>query len=1078
MQSQNSTKAQQGEAQKKPANLLALEALDAQRKAYRSTIAKHSKLDQVIESKESKTESEEQKLFNAFSQLDSEQADHLFVAINAEGQAELTGFEGNKRTTVTGWCNNVMAFLKSFKNTEDEHLFLTNQETLNQYSEAVLAIKSLNTSAEEITKLEHAGSDLIEEYADKVMQEIIGLKENFSYCMAGGYGGKKGHAMIYRFKKNGDGTFNIYIYNAQGGNSIQDQGGKYDENGLPISKPCLVLEKVTEKELFFTSDAFKSSAVLKRLVMLTNDQDDKVEHDDKEIRTILYRCMHHLVPSEKLPQLFLEVQRSGNCAFKSVNCLLLEIMGKIDKADSTEDEYEEGSKDFRRLMTDAKMCSLLAFYNKYIHDQDQDKQNLQYNYMLEKATENFLKQLEKNKQKNIITENESLSLVATANHILKNVKHNIQKAYEQESDEKIDPAISNDEIAQQSEKRAEGFNQYKKLSAEQKQDNNVPNKFIINSLLGADESLSWKDLKNVLQEMKVILTNRWLKNVELNQYENSIIKIFMNLRAKKMDDLSSQELQDIQKLLYETFYLYTRRIDSGTNRQQELPSINACMATEAISYLIALKLNPELADYGLYMANFEKAIANPAAMCTSDRVFLKEYEELVNFYKLHNKDKKAILFNYESGRLNADKKETPEIALYNSILGERQCDCYCVDKIEKCSSVISFANIYIDTTENTLGKQGIEDLYVDAIKSALDKQGVKEDAYVVRWLDERSTIRKSGNIPKKRAILYRYYKGTVIKINVNIEAGDNVKLSQLLLGGAVDTKIDNSICDEICAREAVYKPSPVIQNKLRQSQHDAYLLAQAADNSYLLWYYNWENDKIEQVLDPKPEIIEAYIKEKPLILHQDGTNFITCSIPPELKKCIDKNKNIIEIADDKDQKLMKLFTSMSYADYPASIRGLLYLKKISLMAFVGTTHRGKEARIVSSRDDKITIKEDNTISYAQGGLEWDTSNFVYDIGETLNQGIGIEKEKYLNNQYSHNMEEVRSENYLKCKPNSAEETSEDLDKILTAMDCALTNPEVQTSVLLSCIENHMQLLQESCDSTNIISLLSVHVKKY
>lgn len=334
-----------------------------------------------------------QGLVEFMSKLDDDAAMQLLAMLNMDEVALESKYEGFYQFEAAAWSSEVITLLGE----HDKQIpFFT--KDMKEYVNAVSAVEKLKQSAKEIeAQIEQKGI-AVKTYADELMNALLQLEEGKSYCMAGGWSGEPGHAMVYRFKKTSKG-FDIYIYNAQGGDTVALQGGTYIEGELK-ERPCFYFQGVTCEELFFKKSNEQeggNSITLQRLIELKcKNPDGNEERNVETVLALLSRFGKKLIPTEQLPKLFLGAQRSGCCTFKSINCLLLEIMSteKADKGDIV-----GGNKDYKRLMLDARFLSLLAFYSKCTEHLDEQgythNKMLAMLAMLDKAVEIYLLKLKK-----------------------------------------------------------------------------------------------------------------------------------------------------------------------------------------------------------------------------------------------------------------------------------------------------------------------------------------------------------------------------------------------------------------------------------------------------------------------------------------------------------------------------------------------------------------------------------------------------------------------------------------------------------------------------------------------------------
>lgn len=254
-------------------------------------------------------------------------------------------------------------------------------------------------------------------FADKVAYatgRIQNLAPGESYTMPGGYAGTPGHAMLYRFKRTSDNTFNIYIYNSQSG-SQGLQGGEEKYQGEEGQEkrtraiPLIMLKDVTWSELFFSSgpppSVNDSPILLQSLLSLQDPNQVPPECGTNNVRSCFAHLDHRRVESDKLPRLFISMQRSGDCTAKSMKCLFLELINN--------------SIDYKMFSLDLRLFVPIAFYHYYIENREKCTLSTVYLHLLKESTSNFLRLLHANcNRKNLCIDKNSYEIAcATIYHI-------------------------------------------------------------------------------------------------------------------------------------------------------------------------------------------------------------------------------------------------------------------------------------------------------------------------------------------------------------------------------------------------------------------------------------------------------------------------------------------------------------------------------------------------------------------------------------------------------------------------------------------------------------------------------------
>jgi len=629
-----------------------------------------------------------QELLVSVADLDEQGFKKLLAMETMDVLAKDSNYEGFVQARAAAWSDKIISLID-----QDQFELFTNAKTANKLEVAALAVKSLATSAREISALT-AGGGTLDAYARDLKDALYQLEAGKSYCMAGGWAGDPtGHAMVYRFEKAADNTFNIYIYNAQGG-SEKTQGGMINE-GQVESQPCYCFQGVTCSELFFAEpDAVISDGspvLLKSLIALQyglkqdatpEEIQEHKNHSVASVLDILSRFGAKLVPADKLPRMFLKVQRSGNCTFQSINCLLLEIMNKNDAS----------NKDFKKLMLEVQFLTLLAFYQKF-KDDFVRPEKLQLSYMLWCAIEDYLKTIEVSIRKDIIAQDDPgcVKIFTICHSLLNQLRTNEQQVYKAANTKETVYVFDKDSVDLQEKQRKEQIEHLNQVIVS----SSIPKPkvdFSLDVTLG-DDIKSFDDLPLILEKLANILTvasGNLCYQAVISQFEITIGKLFSALnKLPKESPLCKKD--DAQQLICACLDLYEAGVREANGYAS--PRVrNTGMAAMAISYMLAVRQDDlnVIHNYGIHIADFKQ---NDIAVVQDVNV-IQQRQELLQFYKDINKDKDKDEYDYENaaevrneGQMLFDfyghesetspnlsrgndiaQNKIPEIKLYNDII--------------------------------------------------------------------------------------------------------------------------------------------------------------------------------------------------------------------------------------------------------------------------------------------------------------------------------------------------------------------------------------------------------------------------
>jgi len=508
--------------------------------------------------------------------------------------------------------------------------------------------------------------------AAKVMDAVKSQKVNDSYTMKGGFTrDPHGHVMVYRFKRTGLKTFNIYIYDASN-KPYKRQGGKEKEGkektGRMLTRPYMLFEGVTEEELFFDSNPI----LFENLLTLQNEKYNPLQF----LWDNVYKCFAHLShrlvrgDSDQLPNLFISNQPSGNCTMKSLNCVMLDLVGS--------------HADYKLISLDVRLAILLASFQHFKNNRQTIKDPALYLFQLQSATHNFLTLLNVNYTNRWSSGDEDANLAekeafkngcALAIHLSNEIKKEMDKVDQgTQTTLKMEATY----LEQQEFKRKEWRkNNAEVIGKSLTINKNSPPKISppLNPDLGAEAT--WKTLITVVADLATKM-NRLNENGKTQDLIFQVEAALRNLAHLKQDsqlDLQVEDILSIEEALLNIQKKYSQAIFK-MNQVASPASQNTMMEILAISYCLARAADEKygvLKNYGIYADYFYDFPRIDQLYTIQDPTILHQRNELEFFFGSLNSDKK-VLFNFDTQKVDQDefiaglKGTVPEGFFYNDYI--------------------------------------------------------------------------------------------------------------------------------------------------------------------------------------------------------------------------------------------------------------------------------------------------------------------------------------------------------------------------------------------------------------------------
>ena len=571
-------------------------------------------------------------------------------------QAEESGFEGWPAEVASFWWQ------QSLRQISQGHGLFSRGVP----PQVLAGIDQLYASAVDVAGSAGLNSNQVGAKAKDLAELLVNLREGDSYCMRGGWEDKpRGHVMVYRFVKRPGDRLSMYVYNAH---YEEEQGGTRLGGKLEV-KPCYLFEDIPYEKLFFCNPQEDPGGtgrkvfppdfqpiILKRLLEQLVPPQEPKRRNVHEILDLLSPLAEFLAPSDHVADLYLRLQRTGNCPIKSVRCLLLELMGDKEQ--------------YKLLNLDTRFFGLIYFYHKFraSFDTPDGARDLA---MLRRAVQNFLGTLRKNygRPGSLITPDMYEVAFSTANDLLRKLDGHEQKA------KAVAPPALPPVVAVIPERECQSVHQERVLGiSDAIAGGQVPPlsrqaAVMMDALLGANAR--WPDLPRIAVELNRILGElqaRGDHRQAVIQFEATMMRLAALCRDASMGGIAPDEAKRCLELLDTVFEKYAKSVYEtqglASPRMQ-----NVAMEVVALSWCLSRHIDPRLNDYGLNVDHFLKYQDSPYFNCPDPEV-LAHRNDLVAFFNGINGGKAAnrILFDFAGVSCSGDDvrfNRLAEIDLYD-----------------------------------------------------------------------------------------------------------------------------------------------------------------------------------------------------------------------------------------------------------------------------------------------------------------------------------------------------------------------------------------------------------------------------
>lgn len=593
---------------------------------------------------------------------------NCFAGLHLGKRAIKTGFEGVSRSEALEWANLVLEELSQFES--QDHLL-----KVPHIDQILASTKQLGANVNKILEktirlASFPGPKVFQEPGPKVFQEIKkeametakevkNLIPGTSYFLSGGYSATPmGHAMYYRFIREMDNTYTVVLYNAGAGG--QWQGSLESEHQRRLI-PFVVYSKVLPEQLFFSSndeiqpDLFQSLMEMQILPPLF-PLDKRFKFEVSDVWKAFAHIQHKMIDPSLYNRTFVTVQEVGNCAQKSLNALLRDLI--------------RDEKVFKSYKLNSLLLSLVNFYHAHAHRLEEDHIDMdQVRYQLREAALNLCQRLsiysERDRNSPDISNEQLTKFYATALDIIERVDEANQKV--KEASLKTIPNLEKNISSQKIPNNFSGLIPFTRINQGadfSKKDIstsffelNSPfplDQFFFSVLIDLNDSIPQMDREKAIFEIETFFSTLPVPVKYPNDPCWSKVKGFYPVQLTKI--LKS--------------YMALSIDDNGPLYRPK--QYNTVMQMMAIMHQLCWQFDADhgkglLKELSLGLDYFEDLYLKDSFLITKDPQTWERGESLLRYFRSVKKPGKEI-FNYSKNRCIKDKEFEPELNLYIDIL--------------------------------------------------------------------------------------------------------------------------------------------------------------------------------------------------------------------------------------------------------------------------------------------------------------------------------------------------------------------------------------------------------------------------
>lgn len=449
-----------------------------------------------------------------------------------------------------------------------------------------------------------------------------------SYTIEGGWNGvpPKGHAMLYRFERQSNNSFNIYIYNAQKESDLE-QGGE-SKLWRRRTIPFTMLANVTYEELFFcpAGQSNIDSQIFINLDTILH-KSMNIERSVQDVLNCFIHLAHRRVPTSQLPRRakrFISMQRSGNCPVKCTNCLLLDLI-----------DSEANSK---KISLDLRLFIVMAAYRDFTQNRLNSGDRDTRLFQLKQALANCSRAIDSHFQRKKLDLSQEQYLVACAT--LKEMHQGLSAIEGKIAQSTTDPLkVGGDYDDLRHQKLCTKRSDYirrellrdleSRFPAQQGAKPTVPNPNL-------GKGASWQQLDDILKKLEDIK-----KGLPAGRQQAVVFQIeatlchLSHLKQQSVANLEPEQARLVQQRLLdmqETYYETVKELGDWAS-----PAVqNSSMEFLALSYRLGVAADKSfdvLGHYGLEVDYFFKAARQDRLFSCQNRALLEQRQQLEAFFK-------------------------------------------------------------------------------------------------------------------------------------------------------------------------------------------------------------------------------------------------------------------------------------------------------------------------------------------------------------------------------------------------------------------------------------------------------------
>ncbi len=624
-------------------------------------------------------------------------------------------------------------------------------------------------------------------------QAIWNLKEGESYVIKGGH---TNHAMIYRFKREKDSTYSIHIYNAQRG-SDEEQGGEVLEGFKSRAHPYFCYKGVTHQDLFFNEGINDPSSFLTNLHSLKKNTKETTYED---VTTCFQNITHRQVKDTgQLPRLFISTQQSGNCAVKSVNCLLLDLLEEAFP--------NEGMKYFKLFSFDNRLIQILNLYKEYERNKNNlsNDQKLRLVFEMKESLQGFLQNLYRNYKTTEWVDFKTFRVACSTCFDLMERVNGLNEDCIKES-KKIEITL----------KKAKGIerNLLKPAYLGDKEITQASSSSKI-----ATPPPSWGTLEqtiDLLFDIEVFDNPlEQLLSIETSFREMSSLKAMpSNITLEQALRLQTK-LIDLQKKYHDSL---DAKYSSGG--MASLSEQNTVMEFVAFSYLLATKADKYeiVGSFSVYSDHFMNLINKNPLNSTADQKIFEQRKSLENFFKT---DKKQIC----SFDPKVSWKESFDLSMYEQYATQsKQVNQYFDDKL-KSGSINGMRLTDIHQKDSKNGKKALYRLHFYHLDESIEELRplnlLKKSVFYSLEIFSKKANQKNNEITEKLSLNFNS--------NTEVAVDDVLTNSQaVIFQNRGNTYIDR---DTYESKNPKINKFNAIQKQISKNSENAVICSKGVPNS-------------------------------------------------------------------------------------------------------------------------------------------------------------------------------------------------------------------------------------------------------